>query len=127
MKTFGDSYMPDNAGTDLQWGYFDGKLRSIVTDHFRGEFPACTSTRSMVALLLQCIHSYVSRVHRGSFPAKVFTCIHRLPPPWYLVSAAARKSFNDRRRVRSAKISDTVSLGNRFHAIIASFSSIVAF
>ena len=35
-RTFGDSYMPNNAGTDLQGGYFDGKLRSIVNDRFRG-------------------------------------------------------------------------------------------
>ena len=35
-RTFGDSYMPNNAGTDLQGGYFDGKVRSIVNDRFRG-------------------------------------------------------------------------------------------
>jgi len=35
-RTFGDSYIPNNAGTDLQGGYFDGKLRSIVNDRFRG-------------------------------------------------------------------------------------------
>lgn len=35
-RTFGDSYMPNYAGTDLQGGYFDGKLRSIVNDRFRG-------------------------------------------------------------------------------------------
>ena len=35
-RTFGDSYMPNNAGTDLQGGYFDGKIRSIVNDRFRG-------------------------------------------------------------------------------------------
>lgn len=35
-RTFGDSYMPNNAGTDLQGGYFDGKLHSIVNDRFRG-------------------------------------------------------------------------------------------
>ncbi|KAL2041983.1 hypothetical protein N7G274_005171 [Stereocaulon virgatum] len=35
-RTYCDSYMPNNAGTDLQGGYFDGKLRSIVNDRFRG-------------------------------------------------------------------------------------------
>jgi hypothetical protein len=35
-RTFSDSYMPNNAETDLQGGYFDGKLRSIVNDRFRG-------------------------------------------------------------------------------------------
>ena len=35
-RTFGDSYMPSNAGTDFQRGYFDGKFRSIVNDRFRG-------------------------------------------------------------------------------------------
>jgi hypothetical protein len=28
--------MPNNAETDLQGGYFDGKLRSIMNDRFRG-------------------------------------------------------------------------------------------
>lgn len=35
-RTFGENYQPNNAGTDLQGGYFDGKLRSIVSDRFRG-------------------------------------------------------------------------------------------
>ena len=35
-RTYCDSYMPNNAGTDLQGGYFDGKVRSIVNDRFRG-------------------------------------------------------------------------------------------
>ena len=35
-RTYCDSYQPNNAGTDLQGGYFDGKLRSIVNDRFRG-------------------------------------------------------------------------------------------
>ncbi len=35
-RTYCDSYMPNNAGTDLQGGYFDGALRSIVNDRFRG-------------------------------------------------------------------------------------------
>ena len=35
-RTYCDSYMPNNAGTDLQGSYFDGKLRSIVNDRFRG-------------------------------------------------------------------------------------------
>lgn len=35
-RTYCDSYMPYNAGTDLQGGYFDGKVRSIVNDRFRG-------------------------------------------------------------------------------------------
>jgi len=35
-RTYCDSYMPNNAGTDLQGGYFNGKLRSIVNDRFRG-------------------------------------------------------------------------------------------
>ena len=28
--------MLNNAGTDFQGGYFDGKIRSIVNDRFRG-------------------------------------------------------------------------------------------
>ncbi|KAL9132830.1 MAG: hypothetical protein Q9175_005993 [Cornicularia normoerica] len=35
-RTYGDNYMPNNAGIDLQGGYFDGKVRSIVNDRFRG-------------------------------------------------------------------------------------------
>lgn len=35
-RTFGENYQPNNAGTDLQGGYFDGKLRSIVSDRSRG-------------------------------------------------------------------------------------------
>ena len=35
-RTFDNSYMPNNAGTDLQEGYFDGMLCSIVTDCFGG-------------------------------------------------------------------------------------------
>ena len=35
-RTYCDSCMPNNAGTDLQGGYFDGKIRSIVNDRFRG-------------------------------------------------------------------------------------------
>ena len=35
-RTYCDNYQPNNAGTDLQGGYFDGKLRSIVNDRFRG-------------------------------------------------------------------------------------------
>lgn len=35
-RTYCDSYMPNNAGTDLQGGYFDGKVRGIVNDRFRG-------------------------------------------------------------------------------------------
>ena len=35
-RTFGENYQPNNAGTDLQGGYFDGKLRSIVSDRFQG-------------------------------------------------------------------------------------------
>ncbi|KAL8922150.1 MAG: hypothetical protein Q9208_005345 [Pyrenodesmia sp. 3 TL-2023] len=35
-RTYCDNYQPNNAGTDLQGGYFDGKLRSLVNDRFRG-------------------------------------------------------------------------------------------
>ena len=31
-RTFGESYMPNNAKTNLQGGYFNGKLRSIVNN-----------------------------------------------------------------------------------------------
>lgn len=35
-RTYCDSYLPKNARTDLQGGYFDGKLRSIMNDRFCG-------------------------------------------------------------------------------------------
>ena len=35
-RTFDDFYMPNNVEIDLQEGYFDDKLRSIVNDRFRG-------------------------------------------------------------------------------------------
>jgi len=34
-RTYCDSYMPNNVEIDLQGGYFDEKLRSIVNDRFR--------------------------------------------------------------------------------------------
>lgn len=36
QRTYCDSYMPNNAGTDLQGCYFDRKVRSVVNDRFRG-------------------------------------------------------------------------------------------
>lgn len=48
-------------------------------------------------------------------------------PPRCLVSAAVRKSFNNCGRVRSTKISNIVSFGNRLHTTTASFRSIVEF
>ncbi|KAL6713008.1 hypothetical protein ACLMJK_009404 [Lecanora helva] len=35
-RTFGDSYIPNDVGVDLQGDYFDGKIRSIANDRFRG-------------------------------------------------------------------------------------------
>ena len=35
-RTYCDSYIPNNPGTDLQEGYFDGKVRSTVNNCFRG-------------------------------------------------------------------------------------------
>lgn len=34
-RIYCDSYMLNNAETDLQGDYFDGKVRSIVNDRFR--------------------------------------------------------------------------------------------
>jgi len=68
---------------------------------------------------------YFSGVHSRSFLTKIFACINRLPPLQCLVSAAARKSFNNCGRVRSAETSDTISFGNRSHTTAACFSSII--
>ena len=78
-------------------------------------------------MLFQYTYLSFLGVYRRSFPTKIIAYINRLPPFRYLVSAVARKSFNDRRRVKSAKISNIISFGYRIRAITGSFSSIAIF
>lgn len=93
--------------------------------------PRATSLGMIILLFMQRnlvlteSEAFVGIVNSCSFLTKKFSCIDRLPPRW-LESAAAPKSFNDGRRVRSAKISNTVSFRNRFHADTASINSVIA-